>query len=184
MNKLKKAKVKHGSRDEQGISYEYSIWKSMLRRCKEHASYTDCSVVDEWLEFQPFAEWLKSNDFYGLGYDLDKDILSKEAKVYSPETCVLVPRHINIIFKAPRQSVKHDLPIGVCYQARNARKKYGASVSRAGKKRLYLGYFECPQEAHQAYVVAKESYVKEVANKWRGRIDERVYDALMNWRVA
>ena len=31
--------------------------------------------------------------------------------------------------------------------------------------------------------VTKEAYIKEVANKWKGQIDPRVYEALMNCQV-
>ena len=31
--------------------------------------------------------------------------------------------------------------------------------------------------------IARESYVKEVANKWKDQIDPRVYEALMNYQV-
>ena len=30
---------------------------------------------------------------------------------------------------------------------------------------------------------AKESFVKEQANKWKGKIDDRAYNALMNYQV-
>ena len=191
MSELNLKIIKHKSRNEHGIAYEYSIWKSMIKRCcpsssKRNPTYADCTVVDEWLDYQSFAEWYKNNEFYGLGYDLDKDILSGEVGIYSPETCLLIPRHINIIFSKPRRHTKHDLPVGVHYQKRNNYKKYGARLSittESGSHQKHLGYFRCPQEAHQAYVIAKEAYVKEVANKWHGRIDDRVYEALMSWTV-
>ena len=34
-----------------------------------------------------------------------------------------------------------------------------------------------------AYDTAKESFVKEQAEKWRGQIDDRAYNALMNYEV-
>ena len=46
-----------------------------------------------------------------------------------------------------------------------------------------LGRFDTPEEAFQAYKQVKESYIKEVAEKWKGDIDPRVYEALMNWTV-
>ena len=38
-------------------------------------------------------------------------------------------------------------------------------------------------EAYNAYKTAKESFIKELANKWKGQIDERAYEALMNYKV-
>ena len=40
-----------------------------------------------------------------------------------------------------------------------------------------------PEEAFQAYKQAKEKYIKSLANKWKDKIDPRVYEALMNWEV-
>ena len=44
-------------------------------------------------------------------------------------------------------------------------------------------YFSTTLEAFQVYKQAKEAYIKEVAEKWKGNIDPRVYEALMNWTV-
>ena len=30
---------------------------------------------------------------------------------------------------------------------------------------------------------AKEAYLKELANKWKGKIDPRVYEALIEWEI-
>ena len=40
-----------------------------------------------------------------------------------------------------------------------------------------------PEQAFLAYKIAKESYIKEVAEKWRDQIDPRVYNTLMNYEV-
>ena len=33
------------------------------------------------------------------------------------------------------------------------------------------------------YISAKEAYIKEVAEKYKGQIDHRVYESLMNWKI-
>ncbi len=43
--------------------------------------------------------------------------------------------------------------------------------------------FNTFEEAFQAYKIAKEEYIKEVANKWKGRITEQTYIALYNWKI-
>ena len=58
-----------------------------------------------------------------------------------------------------------------------------ATVSKNKGKQEFLGYFNTEIEAFNAYKKAKESFVKEQAEKWEDKIDERAYDALMNYEV-
>ena len=48
-----------------------------------------------------------------------------------------------------------------------------------------IGTFDTPQEAFFAYKNRKERLVKELAEKYlkEGKINERVYDALMRYEV-
>ena len=46
-----------------------------------------------------------------------------------------------------------------------------------------VGVFNTELEAFNAYKTAKEIYIKELANKWDGKIDDRAYNALMNYTV-
>ena len=48
---------------------------------------------------------------------------------------------------------------------------------------LWLGYFKTEVESFKAYKTAKEAFIKEQANKWKSQIDERAYNALMNYTV-
>jgi len=72
----------------------YLCWKGMIARCycekslKKRPTYRECSVVEEWHNFQNFAKWYEDN--YVEGYDLDKDIKVEGNKVYGPETCIFV----------------------------------------------------------------------------------------------
>lgn len=71
-------------------------------------------------------------------------------------------------------------PVGVHFSSLKG--KYKAQLSCSGKNTT-LGTFTKPEEAFQAYKVAKESYIKEVAEIWKDRIDEKVYDALLGYEV-
>ena len=50
-------------------------------------------------------------------------------------------------------------------------------------KIINLGTYNTPEEAFDTYKVAKEQYIKEVADKWKNSITERVYQALMNYSI-
>lgn len=84
-------------------SKAYEKWISMMRRCyatesnKNFKTYKDCTVCEEWHNFQNFAEWFEgAYPKDGKPYDLDKDRLSVVEKVYSPDTCVFISRCENI----------------------------------------------------------------------------------------
>ena len=53
--------------------------------------------------------------------------------------------------------------------------------NKGGSK--WLGLFKTEIEAFKAYKEAKESYLKELAEKWKDKIDIRAYEALMNYTV-
>ena len=56
-------------------------------------------------------------------------------------------------------------------------------MSKNKGKQEKLGCFNTELEAFNAYKVAKESFIKEQAEKWKGKIDNRAYDALMSYKV-
>ena len=71
--------------------------------------------------------------------------------------------------------------IGVSWNKRN--KAFVAMVSKNKGNPEYLGYFNTELEAFNAYKTAKEVFVKEQANKFKSQIDDRAYNALMNYAV-
>ena len=80
-----------------------------------------------------------------------------------------------------RESMRGEHLIGVCWHKKD--NAFVAMVSKNKGKREYLGLFNTEIEAYNAYKVAKESFVKEQAEKWKSQIDERAYEALMNYTV-
>ena len=142
---------------------------------EKQPSYIGCLVDEEWHNFQNFAEWFEDN--YVEGWHLDKDILIKGNKIYSPETCCFVPLEINSLF-TKSDKIRGEYPIGVSKKD----KKYQANVNK-NSGFIFLGAFNTPEEAFQVYKTAKEDYIKEVADKWRGQITEQVYQAMYSYQV-
>ena len=99
--------------------------------------------------------------------------------MYSENTCVFLPHEINSALVKCDKSRGANL-IGVYFDSKS--NKYSANFNNlSGKK--YLGSFNTEIEAFNAYKVAKENYLKELANKWKCKIDIRAYNALMNYQV-
>ena len=163
----------------------YSKWINMIKRCYSYnlldkwESYKGVTVCEEWHNFQVFAEWFEKNYNPEVmqGWHLDKDILIKGNKIYSPETCCFVPEEVNNMF-VTRNTVRGIYPIGV----RKHFKKFLAQI-RQDNKTKFLGSFNTPKEAFQAYKTAKEFHIKEVADKWKDLIDPRVYQVMHNYQV-
>lgn len=161
---------------------EYIHWQCMLQRCysdkyqSRGATYKSCSVSDNFKYFPYFKEWCNQQVGFNIeGFELDKDILVKGNKIYSEDTCCFVPREINSLF-VKRKKSRGNFVLGVDYK--KSVKKFRA---RCGNK--HLGLFNTELEAFYVYKQAKETYIKEVANKWKDQIDPRVYNALMKYEV-
>ena len=178
--------------DENGnIIKSYSVWSSMLSRCyseefqKKRPTYKDCYVCEEWHNYSNFKKWYDNNyyEIDGERMDLDKDILIKGNKTYSPNTCVFVPQNINTLF-IKSNKVRGKYPIGV-YFNKNA-KKYIARcwIFNNGKSQQKgLGYYNTPEDAFNAYKQFKENYIKQVAEEYKDKIPDRLYEAMYKYKV-
>lgn len=148
----------------ESITAQYRTWASMLSRCycdngQGYRTYKGCSVCPEWLVFSNFKAWMDKQDWQGK--QLDKDILVQGNKVYSPDTCVFVPRAINAFFKLGING--RDLPTGAAKIG--TREAYQCSVSNPfTKKQDLVGVFPTPHEAHQAWRARKHVFAGKLAS--------------------
>ena len=166
---------------------EYDLWHSMLQRCysttlkKKRPTYEGCKCSDNFKSYEYFYEWCNKQIGFGVAdFELDKDLLMKGNKVYSENICVFIPKEINSLLTKSTAS-RGKYPIGVYWSKRD--KAFVAMVCKNKGKQEYLGHFKTEIEAFDAYKTAKESFIKEQAEKWKGKIGERAYEALMNYTV-
>lgn len=154
------------------------VWRDMIQRCYDsnfisiNPTYLGCSVCDEWLYLSNFKEWFDKN--YIEGYQLDKDILVKGNKVYSPETCCFVPREINYLF------IKNTK---IRTNVRASRSKYRADI-KIRKKYINIGSFDTKEEAEEAYAKTRINLIKQYAEEYynANKITFKVYHAMMNYK--
>lgn len=165
----------------------YITWVGVLSRGyiqkfkDKFPTYQDVTVCEEWHDYQNFHKWYQEH-YYELDsdrVDLDKDILVRDNKVYSPETCRFVPVSINLLLNT-HSRFRGDSPQGVCCDKKH--NKYVSHMSVDGKVK-HLGYFSTPEEAFEAYKEAKESHIKVKANEYKDVLPIDVYEALMNWEI-
>jgi len=145
------------------------------KRVARNRYYAGCSVSDEWLDFQSFAEWYLSNHI--PGFHLDKDILVPGNKIYSAETCGFVPVAINVCLShSRRKNRSYDLPTGVSFCSVN--KKYQSTISINGRS-ISLGLFGSSDLARSAYLKKKKEHLLSLAEQYRPMITEEIYKALL-----
>ena len=179
-------------RDENGkIIKSYSVWTSMLRRCysdkyqKRFPTYKGCYVCEEWHNYSNFKEWYDKNyyEIYGEQMALDKDILAKGNRAYSPDTCVFVPQNINKLF-IKRNKSRGKYPVGV-YFDKNAN-KFRAQCCifyNAKTQKEFLGLYNTIDEAFNAYKQFKEANIKQMADYYKENIPNKLYEAMYNYKV-
>jgi hypothetical protein len=72
-------------------------------------------------------------------------------------------------------------PIGVYYKKSHS--KYVAQCNLGKSTQICLGHFNTPLEAFNVYKHHKELYIKQVANRYKDIIDQRVYEAMYSYKV-
>lgn len=188
-----KGKGKYKIKENGRTTFLYNEWHSMLARCynenqqlrSKTSAYVGCTVCEEWHNFQNFAKWYEDNyyDCEGENMRLDKDILVKGNKIYSPETCIIVPERINILLITGSTNNKSGYP-GVDKRSENSyRARCSVTDKLNGNKVLTIASFNNPLEAFYAYKSFKEKYIKQVADEYKDRIPKKLYYAMYRYEV-
>lgn len=166
----------------------YARWRNILIRSfsdkykNEHPTYKNVTLSQDWIYYSNFKQWFYDpSNGYIDGYQLDKDLLVKGVKIYSPETCCFLPQELNKLL-TKRDLHRGELPIGVHRLQRKS--AYRASLQMFGKTKNF-GYFKDPMSAFQEYKKRKEQYIKELAEDYfnKSKITQKVYEAMMRYKV-
>jgi len=151
----------------------YRVWNQMLKRCFDRderlSSYEGCTVDEKWLNFQEFAEdyTLMSSEYKGEYGQLDKDVFSPNilGKLYSPETCCILPHKLNTGLQMVTDFKKNESGTYIV-QAMTVR----------GVVRLYGKSYE---EVALNYSKAKAEYLEFLTEQHKDILPKSTYDALM-----
>lgn len=160
------------------------LYHNMLNRCynqkfqEEHPYYKGCAVCEAWLDDKyNFYNWVNDGNFYVIDGEstvhLDKDILVKGNKIYSPENCIFAPQSINNLIGG-LHSKTDNLPVGVC---RTKNGKYKPLIKK------FPDVFDTPEEAFWIYKVHKEAEILAKADQYLGQIPMKLYYALLNYKI-
>ena len=186
--------TKYPIRDKDGnLLKAYQTWCDIIKRSfsdrikEKQPMYYDVTCCDEWKLFENFYEWIVNEENYEIWKDIprsaiDKDILIKGNKIYCPDACTLVPQEINELF-VKNNKKRGKYPIGVSYH--KASKKYIAACGDMNGGTINLGEYDNMIDAFNAYKMAKENLLKNVATDYYNKhiISKKCYDAMINYEV-
>lgn len=143
----------------------FRYWSDMLRRCydpkylERYPTYHGCKVCEEWIRFSKFKLWVETQEWEGK--QLDKDLIKRGNKVYSPDTCCFISKELNY-FLTERTASRGDYKIGVSLTSR--KKRFAARIRNPFNNSLeILGYFDSEDEAHELWRKRKLEFAKEFA---------------------
>lgn len=163
----------------------YSVWHRMLYRAlTSNGGYCKCydsvSICDEWKYFSVFKGWVEKQPAW-LGLSLDKDMLNSNIHTYSPETCIFIPKWLNVFIVNSTRS-KTGLPMGVSFNKKPNQSKnpYWAQSGTMEDTTRNLGVSNTPEKAHKLWqenlLVAYEKAIDKYKNE--EYIDSRVLEKL------
>lgn len=166
----------------------YVKWSGMLERCYStktqeiHPTYKGCTVCKEWLTFSNFRKWMVTQDWEGM--QLDKDLLFKGNKVYSPETAVFVSNKINN-FILTSGGARGNYLIGCSWDKSSESFKAEVNIPSLGK-RINLGRYNTEIEAHLVWKKRKHELACELADSeyvTEPRVAEALRSRFVNYNV-
>ena len=143
----------------------YRTWQNILQRCylknEKNPTYKNVKVCKEWHNFQNFAFWFEKNypKIENINFEIDKDLLQMniENKIYSPETCVFLPKKVNIFIT--KNNAKNSSGFIGVYLKKQTNRWVSSCCSFEKNKQIHLGYFDTIEEAREKYLISKkESY--------------------------
>jgi hypothetical protein len=169
----------------------YSKWRGALERVydrkfhekKSGSRYKGTLMHKDWHNFQNFANWFYSQE-YTNGWELDKDLRSKDVAIYSADTCLLIPCSINMAILENRGYTR-------VYGNNRKNKPFQINISINNTK-VGVGYAKTEQEAHVRYLEAKRNYVtnlvdiEDMSGSLRLKLKELIkvkYDSRINNQI-
>jgi len=152
----------------------YARWAGMLTRCydenyhKKEPSYIGCTVSEDWIYFSKFRSWMETQDWQGK--EIDKDLISKGNRIYSPEFCVFVDRLTNSFIVNSEKS--DSIGAAICKKTHKFQVRCRNPFSG---EREWLGLYHSANQAHEVWRKRKHEFACMLADM---QSDERAAMAL------
>lgn len=184
--------------ENKASSHAYKVYDGIKTRCKDTENddhirkcYDKVTMCQEWLDNpKSFVKWYLDH-YYTVDdeeMDCDKDLLSGDSKIYSPETCCILPKSLNAILanckKHYREGTNEEntLPFGVIYNGK--KKKYYSDIQFTGtEKNIKLSEWDTAEEAFKEYKMMKQADILMVAAQYKNKIPDYIYHKLLEVEI-
>lgn len=184
--------------ENKASSNAYQVYNGIKMRCKGTENddrirkcYDEVTMCQEWKDNpKSFVKWYLEHyyEFDNEQMDVDKDLFGGDAKIYSPETCCILPKSLNAILtnckKHYREGTNEEntLPFGVIYNGK--KKKYYSDIQFTGTgKTITLSEWDKPEEAFEEYKMMKQADMLVVAAQYKGKIPDYIYHKLLKVEI-
>lgn len=129
-------------------------WNKLHSKVGKLKNYLNVTICDEWYTYSNFYKWYVDN--YVEGWDIDKDM--KGGNQYSPDNCIFVPRHINLLFRCVISKIGRGV-------SRNVAGRYQAQAKWEDTPHKF-GTYDTVQEATRAYEEGRKAYLRELSVRY------------------
>ncbi len=164
----------------------YYMWNNMLRRCyspslAEVKVYEGCTVYEEWHDYANFYRWMEEHYYEVKGdkMSIDKDIIMRGNKEYSPFFCVIIPMYLNSMFNFENREKSSTGVVGVHERSG----KYNTKIHKE-----WLGTYDTVEHASVVYKAAKKSIMLDSILNYRKEMPYetflRLYNAIMRYDIG
>lgn len=178
---------------KKGSTTEYAMWSDVMRRClhtkfkEKQPEYKDVSCEESWLSLDNFMDDVSKLPNFDKIYlkprwCLDKDLLVRGNKTYGKDLVCFLPQQMNAMLTNSKRA-RGDLPLGV-FRCSNKTNPYRAMCGDGYKGRIYVGDFNTPELAFEAYKIKRKEVMLKIADKWKHTLPDNVYNAFINWEIS
>lgn len=183
---------------ENKASYKtYLVYNAIKARCKNtnknstiHKCYDDVVMCREWLDDpKAFVKWYLEHyyEVEGESMAVDKDLFGNGSGMYHPDYCCILPQGLNTLLANSKKhyfegkTEDNSLPFGVYNGKMN--KYYGKIQFTGTDKEIKLSEWDTEEEAFAEYKMMKQADILMVAAKYKGKVPDYIYDALLKVEV-
>lgn len=158
-----------------GLEYEYSLWLTMVNRCKNGYAKLgkEFEVFWDWLSWAKQQKGFMCRDVNGKLFEMESDLFSDE-KTYAPNTVVFVPNSLNQMCKPTKRG---SMPKGIQYFEERV-KPYRVYRPYGGKQK-HLGYYETLEQAVEAALKGRKQHLNSLKELYGYSVEDKVFDELM-----